>query len=255
MPTPLALRVVEANARVYRRTFRGSVISTFLTPMLTLLAMGVGLGSLIDEGPCGVPYLDWLGPGLLAAAAMQTGAGDSAWPVMAGIKWAKTYQATLSTPVGIPQLALGHLTWVGVRLIFVASVYVGTLILFGAVDAADGLLALIPAVLTGLATAAPVLAYAAWVKSDMSLTTLFRFGIVPLYLFSGTFFPVSRLPDGLALLAYVSPLWHGAELTRLAAGLGCPLSLPWPVHLGVLGVFIIGGTWASVAALRTRLMQ
>jgi lipooligosaccharide transport system permease protein len=89
----------------------------------------------------------------------------------------------------------------------------------------------------------------------MSLTTMFRFGIVPLFLFSGTFFPVSQLPAGLAGLAFVSPLWHGAELTRLAAGLGCPLAVPWPVHLGVLCVFIVGGTWASVAALRRRMTE
>jgi lipooligosaccharide transport system permease protein len=134
-------------------------------------------------------------------------------------------------------------------------VYVGTLVVFGAIGIADGLLAMIPAILTGLATSAPVLAYTAWVKSEMSLTTMFRFGIVPLFLFSGTFFPVSQLPAGLAGLAFVSPLWHGAELTRLAAGLGCPLAVPWPVHLGVLCVFIVGGTWASVAALRRRMTE
>jgi len=91
MHTPPALRVVEARAREYRRTWRGSVISTFMNPILFLVAMGMSLGRLVDSGPSGgvdgLSYLGFLAPGLLAATAMQTGAGDAAYPVMAGIKW------------------------------------------------------------------------------------------------------------------------------------------------------------------------
>ena len=219
MTIPAVARVVEAHALVYRRTWRGSVISTFFSPVLYLVAMGIGLGSLVDQGSGqaglgGLSYLAFLAPGLLVAAAMQTGAGDGSWPVMAGIKWTKTYHATLATPVGIRDLVVGHLGWVGLRLTFVSVVFVAIMAAFGAVASWAALAAVIPAVLTGLAFAAATTAYAAYLDSDTGLSTLFRFGIVPMFLFSGTFFPISSLPAPLEFIAWLTPLWHGVTLCR-----------------------------------------
>ena len=136
MAAPASLRVLEAGARVYRRTWRGSVISTFLNPILFLLAMGVGLGKLVDEGAgtasLDLPYLTFLAPGLLAATAMQTAAGDASYPVMAGIKWRKTYEAALSTPLTVADLVIGHLGWISIRLTFVTVVYASIMAAFGA---------------------------------------------------------------------------------------------------------------------------
>jgi lipooligosaccharide transport system permease protein len=216
-------RVVEASARVYRRTWRGSVISTFLNPILYLLAMGVGLGQLVDDGTGGASldfeYLTFLAPGLLAATAMMTGAGDASWPVMAGIKWRKTYDAVLATPIGVPELMVGHLSWVGVRLVFVTVVYSGVMTAFGATTLAQGALAVPPAVLTGLAFSAVVTGYTARLEDEQGLSALFRFGIMPLFLFSGTFFPIEQLPGWVQPAAYATPLYHGVSLCRgLALG-------------------------------------
>jgi lipooligosaccharide transport system permease protein len=212
------LRVVEAGARVYRRTWRASVVSAFLNPVLYLLAMGVGLGRLVDEastGPSlGLPYLTFLAPGLLAATAMQTGAGDASYPVMAGIKWRKNYHAALATPLGVRDLALGHLGWITIRLTFVTTVFAGAMVLFGATTPLQAALAIPPAVLTGLAFAALVTAYTARLKDESGLANMFRFGIVPLFLFSGTFFPVEQLPAMIRPIAYITPLWHGVSLCR-----------------------------------------
>lgn len=252
-----SLRVIEAGARVYRRTWRGSVISTFLNPILYLLAMGVGLGELVDEGSGGasldLPYLTFLAPGLLAAAAMQTGAGDASYPVMAGIKWRKTYQAVLSTPVGIRELLIGHLGWVGIRLTFVATVFSMIMVLFDATTVTEGLAAIPPAVLTGLAFAAIVTAYTARLKNETGLASMFRFAIVPMFLFSGTFFPIEQLPSFMQPLAYVTPLWHGVELCR-----GFALGIDFTVHPLVSIAYLVGwmvvGAILAIRILRRRLI-
>ena len=259
MAVPTVVRVVEAHALVYRRTWRGSVISTFFSPVLFLLAMGIGLGSLVDQGSGradlgGLSYLVFLAPGLLVATAMQTGAGDGSWPVMAGIKWTKTYHATLATPVGVRDLVIGHLGWVGLRLTFVSVVFVAIMALFGAVESWLGAAAVIPAVLTGLAFAAATTAYAAYLESDTGLSTLFRFGIVPMFLFSGTFFPISQLPEWIEPLANVVPLWHGVELARGMA-LGIPTTWSPVIHVGYLLVWVVGSTLVAFRTFRKKLRQ
>lgn len=250
--TTRALRVVEANARFYKKTWRGSVISTFLSPILFLLAMGVGLGSLVDEnggGDLGISYLAFVAPGLLAATAMQTGAGDGAWPVMAGLKWRKSYHAAVSTPVGSRDLVAGHLGWVAIRLTFVLVVYALAIWLFDALPLGRALLAVGPALLTGIAFAAATTAYAASLENDTGLSNMFRFGIVPLFLFSGTFFPISQLPDWLEPVAYATPLWHGVSLSRSLA-LGVPTAVP--AWISVVYLVVMFGIGAALAVRRFR---
>jgi lipooligosaccharide transport system permease protein len=250
------LRVVETHARVYRRTWKGSAVTTFLSPVLFLGALGLGLGTLVDRGAGAelpaASYLAFLAPALLAANAMQLGASDSAFPVMAGIKWQKTYQAALATPVSARDLVLGHFSWVGLRLLVASSVFAAVIVLFGAVGPVGAAFAVLPAVLTGLAFASPVTAYAATVQGDYSLVGIFRFGVVPMFLFSGTFFPVSQLPLLLQPLAYVTPLWHGVQLTRATAGVD-PTALPAALHVAYLAVWFCVGVPLAVRAMTRRL--
>ncbi|MFO7549318.1 MAG: ABC transporter permease [Acidimicrobiia bacterium] len=252
--TARSLRVLEASARNYRRTWRGSVISTFLSPVLFLLAMGVGLGALVDDGGggLGVPYLTFVAPGLLAATAMQTGAGDGAWPVMAGMKWRKNFHAAVATPVTSRDLVVGHLGWVAIRLAFVLIVYAVAISAFGALTPARALLAAGPALLTGVAFAAATTAYAAALENETGLSNLFRFGIVPLFLFSGTFFPISQLPDWIERVAYATPLWHGVDLSR-ALALGTPTTLPAWVSVGYLIAMLTAGTAVAMRRFERRL--
>ena len=257
MTVASSYRVTEGHARVYRRTWRGSVISTFLNPILFLLAMGVGLGSLVDDGggsaSLDLPYLAFLAPGLLAATAMQTGVGDAAWPVMAGIKWRKTYQATLATPVGIDDVVIGQLTWVGVRLTFVTVVYSMVMSAFGATDYLAGLMAVPPAVLTGLAFSAPMIAYTATLENEAGLSTMFRFGVLPLFLFSGTFFPIDQLPEFVQPAAWVVPLWHGVSLCRGLA-LDVPFGAPPAASVAYLVTWLVAGTALAIRQMRKRLV-
>ncbi len=250
-----SLRMYERSARVYKGVWRGSVFSSFVNPFLYLIAMGMFLGSLVDEqtgGVAGVSYLEFLAPGLLAATAMQAGAGDSAWPVLAGIKWQRTYPAALASPLTTRDLVIGHLAWVATRVALVSVIYVLVAAALGAMPLIDGLLAVIPAVLTGLAFAGFVTWFSATLEDGIGLTNLFRFGIMPLFLFSGTFFEISRLPDWMEPVAYLTPLWHGVELTRSVA-LGTEPPFGQLVHASVLIALTIIGSAMAVRQFRKRL--
>lgn len=253
------LRVVETQARAYRRIWRGSVITTFLNPVLYLAAMGVGLGVLVDEGSGrqaleGFTYLTFLAPGLLAASTMQTGAGDGAWPVMDGIKWHRQYEGILCTPVAVRDLVAGHLLWVSVRLLMVSVIFGIVMVIFGATSVAAAARAVLPAVTTGMAFAAPVTAFTAWTEDHTGITNIFRFGIVPMFLFSGTFFPISQLPGLMQPVAYATPLWHGVEMTRGWALSIEPTFSPL-VHFGYLAIWIVAGWLASNHFLEKRMIH
>jgi lipooligosaccharide transport system permease protein len=252
-----AARVLEANARYYLRTWRGSVISTFAVPLFTLLAMGQGLGRLVDDagGAAGVSYIAFLAPGLLAATAMTTAAGESSYPVLAGIKWTKSFHAALATPVGVRDLVYGLFGWLGLRLLFSLTVYAVIMAALGAVGWGAALLAVAPATLTGMAFAAPITAWVATLQNDTSLSSMFRFGVMPLFLFSGTFFPVSQLPDWMQPVAFLSPLWHGVELTRGAAGIPGSPHLAWWLHAGLLFALVAAGTVLAVRNLSTTMRK
>ena len=189
----------------------------------------------------------------LKSAAKGPQNQSSSWPVMAGIKWTKTYHATLATPVGIRDLVVGHLGWVGLRLTFVSVVFVAIMAAFGAVASWAALAAVIPAVLTGLAFAAATTAYAAYLDSDTGLSTLFRFGIVPMFLFSGTFFPVSGVSKWAEMLSLIFPLYHLVELTRWFC-IGLTESNPL-YNLAYLVLFTAFFGWLALGAMKQRLIK
>lgn len=256
MATPAPVRFMEAGYRRYKHTWRASVFSTFINPILLLLSLGIGLGSLVDErgGPGGIAYVTWLAPGLLAASAMQTAAGESSYPVMAGIKWIKSYDAALATPLTVRDLTLGHIGWVGVRLTQMLVVYAGVIVAFGAADPVRGFVAVMPALLTGLTFACVITAYTARLEDETGLTSLFRFGIVPLFLFSGTFFPISQLPQFMQPIAWITPLWHGVELTRSLA-LATPTTFSPVVHIAYLVAVGVAAGALSVRFLERRVVK
>jgi lipooligosaccharide transport system permease protein len=232
---------------VYRRTWRGSIATSLISPVLFLAAMGVGLGSLIDSGAGdvdGVRYAVYLAPGLLAAAVMQTVEGEATWPVLGAIKWDRTYLGMLATPLTVSDVLLGHLLFMTMRAGIVAVAFTLVTALFGLVHSVPGaLLAMLGGVLTGTAVAAPVAAFSARQTRETGFILLYRFGVIPMFLFSGTFFPVSQLPDALEPLAWITPLWHGVSLCRdLALSQGTALAMlghaAYLVGLTVLGVML-----------------
>jgi lipooligosaccharide transport system permease protein len=250
-----ALRAYEYWVRSYRRTWRGSIVSSVLNPVLYLSALGVGLGKLVNRSGSGlgVPYIDFVAPGLLAAVCMQIASFESSYPVMAGIRWTRSFHAMLATPLRVRDVVLGHQLYVASRVGVVAAIYLAVLAGFDALRSPLALVAWPSAVLLGLAFSAPVAALAAWLQRDEGFNALFRFGIMPLFLFSGTFFPITRLPEGVRVLAYVTPLWHGVDLMRHLT-LGTASLWPSLGHVAYLALWACVGLFFAQRTFTRRLI-
>jgi lipooligosaccharide transport system permease protein len=252
-----ALRVVEYCAMVYGRNWRGTLFSTFLTPVLFLTAMGSGLGSFVDAGQGarsaigGIGYAAFLAPGLLAATGMQTAAFESTYQIMARFRWNRVYHAMLATPVDVGDIVVGQLSWIAIRLTLVASVFFGVMVAFGLASPL-AFVAVGASVLTGLAFAAPIIAFTATQRSESGFSAIFRFVITPLYLFSGAFFPVEQLPGMLQPVAWLTPTYHGVALARDIV-LGHADLASSALHLAVLVAFIAAGGLAAKVTFRRAL--
>jgi lipooligosaccharide transport system permease protein len=246
-----ALRATGYFARAYARTWRASIMTTFLNPLLYLLAMGVGLGSFVDQSSHGTEalghasYLHFVAPALAAAAAATTAASEAMFPVMGAIKWNKTYYGMLSTPLRVGDVLAGHLVWMGVRIATAVTSYMIVMAAFGTMTSFQSIAILPVAILTGAAFATPLAAFAATQDSDNSFSLVFRLAIVPLFLFSGVFFPLSQLPVGLQVVAWITPLSHGVALCRSLA-FGQVDAAGLAIHLS----YLIGVTAAGVAVAR-----
>ncbi|GAB3934235.1 ABC transporter permease [Micromonospora vulcania] len=243
-----AAREVAYWWHLYRRTWRGTAVISVVNPLLFVSAMGFGLGQLVDaRGSTYLhgSYLSFIAPGLLAASAMQLGFINAAGPVFQSAQVGGNYRAAVTTPMEPTDILTGHLLFNAFRLLTAAIGILVVLVGFGAIELEDAPRALVASVLTGMAFAVPVAAYAITVQRPAKLTALFRFVILPLYMFSGTFFPAEQLPAGLERLVWASPLWHGAELCR---GSGSTV-----IHLAVLLGLIAAGYLAGRRTYTRRL--
>jgi lipooligosaccharide transport system permease protein len=257
MAVPSPTPALEYWLRAYRGTWKGSVFSSFVAPLLYLGSLGFGLGALIDSGRRGgvdgVPYAVFVAPGVLAATAMQSGISDASYPVLGAIIWNRSYQAMLATPLRVIDVLVGHLMFIGLRLLFVTSAFAVVGAALGAFRSLWVLVAVPVAVLSGLAHVAPVMAYAARLENDSGFAVIFRLVMVPMFLFAGTFFPVDQLPWALRPVAWLTPLWHGTEVSR---SLLLGRAVPWQVagHLDYLLLWLLAGVAAARATFRRRLV-
>jgi lipooligosaccharide transport system permease protein len=250
------LPVLEFFLVGYRRTWRGSVLSSFVMPVLFVLGFGIGVGHYVDLGGRLGPvrYLDFIVPGMLAATALQVAFGESSWPVMSRFQWIRTYHAMVNAPVRIVDILGGSLLFVLFRLLMTTVVFLAVTALFGAVHSAWAVTVPLVCGLLGVAVAAPIYAFAATIDTDSYLALLARFVVLPLGLFSGVYFPISALPGAVRWLAYASPLWHAVDLCRAATLPGVHLSVPMVLgHLAYLAALAAAGFWLAWRVFRRRL--
>ena len=250
------LRVLEHNALVYRRTWRGSVFVSFAAPVMFLTAMGLGLGTLVNRGTPqglgGVSYLQFLAPGLLATATMQTAFSETAYRLLSRIRWARTYDAMLATPLNVQDVLSGEFAWLAFRLLMVSTFYFVLMFLFRTLLTPVALLAIPVAVLNGLAFGAPMFAFTATQQTDTGFAVIGRFVVAPLSLFAGAFFPIASLPAAAQAIAWLTPLAHGVALTR-GLTLGKISIAGAIVHLAVLLAYVVVGIILARIALARRL--
>jgi lipooligosaccharide transport system permease protein len=218
--TVAAVRVWESNWALYRRIWFSNAVGSLVQPFLYLLGMGVGVGSLIDRDSAadsmlgGASYLGFLAPGLIATTAMMTCATESMWPLMDGFRWTQSFHAITATPVRPADVMSGIGLWLATRVLIASGAVAVVLVIFDDTRSWGLLLAVAFAVLTGLSYAMPLAAWTSTRESEGSFPAILRFGVIPMFLFSGAFYPIDQLPAWLRPVAYVTPIYHGVELCR-----------------------------------------
>ncbi len=239
----------------YARTWRGSVLSSFVMPVLLVLGFGLSVGSLVNaSGRLGPEsYLQFIVPGMIASVAMQVAVGESTWPVLARFKWIGIYSSMTATPLRVGEILAGDIAFMAFRIVTTASVFLLVTALFGALASWWALLVPLIAVLVGLAFAAPLFALTAKSETGNNFPTVYRFVIIPMSLFAGVFFKVSSLSIGIRWLAYISPLWHGVELCRAATSADHGSLLVALGHAAYLVLWCVVGLWLAYRAFARRL--
>ena len=243
---------VEYWLRTARAWFLSVLIYMVGEPLLYLIALGVGLGTLVDNGvgPVdGVPYLVFVAPALLISTVVMSTGGELTYPVMSGFKWQRLYYGPHATPVSPAQIALGQFTGVMIRFLVQATIFWAIMIAFGAVPRGVLVSALaIPiGVLTAAAFGAPLQAYASTIKDEgYQFAFVQRFVIMPMFLFAGTFFPLSSMPGYLHWIGWISPVWHGTQLARQATYGAVEPGWLTAVHVAFLVLCAAAGmVWAA----------
>ncbi|MBN1173506.1 MAG: ABC transporter permease [Micromonosporaceae bacterium] len=252
-----AMAALEYHLVCYRRSWRGTIFTFFVVPVVFLLGMGWSIGGYLDgdaagQGGLGVSYLTFLAPGLLASTAMQVGVGEGTHPVYGAFHWTRTYHMMRMSPLTTTDILVGHLGYILVRVTISATGFLLVMALLGIVDGAAGLAALPAAVLVGCSMSAFVFAFSATITEPVLLDVVYRILVVPMSLFAGVFFPVAQMPAGARLAAGLLPLWHGVELCR-SATMGIPSQLGAPVHAGYLLLWTVVGFLVARWAFGRRL--
>jgi len=251
-----ATHLFHRNWLVYKRIWYRSLFFGFLQPFMFLAAMGLGVGALLARSNPNafgsVGYIGFLGPGLLGSTVMQTASFESTYPIMNKIMWGRNYEAILASPLSTRNVVIGELAWIGFRIASISTIFLGVLAIFGITRSPLALLAIPVAALTGLGFSSWLIAFAATQTNDIGFSWVYRFVINPLFLFSGTFFPLTQMPQPIQVIAWLTPLFHGVELLRgLILGSLDLSTAPW--HLAYLLAFFTIGLVLADRSLARRL--
>ena len=251
--------VAEYRLRNMSKWFAAIIAFGLGNPVLYLLSVGIGIGALVDstsgaDNPIGVPYLTFLAPALLATAAIQAAMDETTFPTMQGFLWDKSFFAMISTQLMARDLVGGIMIASSIRCSFNTLIYAGVLVLFGAVPLTSVPVLVFAAIFAGISFAAVMLAVTSFVKQDDGFYAIVgRFVLTPMFMFSGTFYPLESLPIYLQWVGWISPVWHATNLGRnLSYGLEVA---PWllAVHVLFMGAILVAGMIVATRKFASRL--
>jgi lipooligosaccharide transport system permease protein len=246
--------VAEHRLYAMRAYLQTLLVTGFGNPLLYLFGLGVGLARLVTVPVGGATYLEFVAPALLASAAVTVAGEEFTYPVLLGFKWNPIFFGMNAAPISGPQIVNGMIISVFVRMFPTVGVYFGFMLLFGAVPRVSGVVDILVAVLVGMSVGILIMAYTSTIREDHGqMAIIQRFILMPMLLFSGTFFPITNLPLYLQWIGWISPLWHGTQLGRvLSYGLVEPAWLT-VVHVVYLVVLAAVGWIVSARNFTKRL--
>ncbi|MHB8881958.1 MAG: ABC transporter permease [Thermodesulfovibrionales bacterium] len=228
-----ALRVWQRHLKVYTKLYKSSIALNFVEPVLYLAALGLGLGAYVKEID-GVPYINYIAPGIIASSAMFAAAYECSYGTFVRMTFQKTFDAILATPVNIDDLVAGELIWGATKSMLYGSIIIVVISLFGLVASPLVVLIIPMLFVSGLLFSEVSMMFAAIVPGIDSFNYFFTLFMTPLFLFSGIFFPVHTLPPLVAQIAWFTPLYHVVNICRAFAS-GAVL----PVLADIAWLFVV----------------
>jgi lipooligosaccharide transport system permease protein len=208
-----ALRVWQRHLKVYTKLYKSSIALNFVEPVLYLSAMGLGLGAFVKEID-GVPYINFIAPGIIASSAMFAAAYECSYGTFVRMTFQKTFDAILATPVNIDDLVAGELLWGATKSMIYGTIIIIVIALFGLIKSPLVMLIIPLLFISGLLFSEISMMFAAIVPGIESFNYFFTLFMSPLFLFSGIFFPVNTLPLVVAKIAWFTPLYHMVNISR-----------------------------------------
>lgn len=254
LPTvsPRSFRVWQRNRDVYLRLWKSELMWPLVEPIITLLALGLGLGTFVDLGT-GERYIEFIVPGLFAVFPMWAAAGETAWGSYMRMETQGTYQAIIATPLTIEDVVAGEIFWGATRAAMSTTYIMAVAAVFGLLDSLLVILVLPFAFVQGVMFSAIGLAYTSIARSISSLNYFFALYITPQFWLSGAFFPLDSLPDWVGIASWFVPVTHVVNIYR-----GLTEGAPQWSHLGDLAWILVVGTvffYISMISMRRRIIH
>lgn len=256
-----SFRVAEYRIKNALKWWSAIVSLGIGNPVLYLISIGLGIGALIDKntgghGIDGVSYLQFVAPALIASSAIQGIMEEVTFPVMDGFTWNKLFYAMAATSVNPRQIANGIMLAAVARAIFTTGAYALILLIFGAIPVSSLVPLFLTSVLAGSAWAAAILAVACRIKRDDGIFAVInRFIVAPMFLFSGTFYPLNQLPIYLQWIGWISPLWHATDAGRVLTISAPTTPTVMLVHFAYFACMLVGGMLLVYPVFERRLSE
>ncbi len=250
--TGLVWKVMARNLRVFKKNWFSNIMFNFVEPLLYLAAMGFGLGAFVREIN-GLPYIQFLAPGIIASSAMWATSLENTYDSFVRMEFQRTFHAQVATPISVDEVVTGEMLYGAFKAVLYASVIIIVLLLLGLVQSWWTLLILPVMIVAGLVFAIPAMSWTGLVPSIDFFNYYFTLIITPMFLFSGIFFPLDGMPALVRVVAWFTPLYHVANLTRnLVLG---TVSLPLLYDFLWLAVFVLLFFKIPLALMRGRLIK